>query len=150
MSGLSPAPGSGAPLTQDQYWKKHVTLFVRMCVLTGGIVCFFMGITTLATIGVLGLIDGVFIIGLGYGICFRRSRACAVVAGVYYALNYLMLRMLPIGAAADTSILMYVFIALLIASIYGTFAFQSSYAKYLSKALAGTRALDPPDEPGRN
>lgn len=146
MDELIPS-GSGRPLSQEQYWKTCVTPFQRLCVLGGGIVCFIMGISTLISLGVLGLLDGLLIAGLGYGICFRRSRACAVAAGVYYALNYLMLRLLPLGNLLNSaSAMMIVFIALLIFSIYGTFAFQSSYAQYLSGFASANAAPGPMDD----
>lgn len=133
----------GHVLTRDEYWKTKVLPFLRFCVLGGGMVCFFMAFMTLISMGVFGLLDGLLIAGLGFGICFRRSRACAVIAGVYYALNFLMMRMLPIGAAmAGTAVVTYIFIALFVLSIYGTFTFQSNYAAYVASHLTSRLADD--------
>lgn len=122
----------------DEYWKSEVSLWLRLCVLGGGFVCFFMGLMTMFTLGIYGIIDSLVVLGLGYGICFRRSRACAVIAGIYYAVNLLMLRLLPAGAGtASVAAMTYVFIALMIMSIYGTFTVHTKYTDYIA-SVRGT------------
>lgn len=120
-------------MSQKEYWKTRCAPPLRFCVLGGGIVCLAVGVLTIAAMGGYGLVDGLLMLGLGWGICVRQSRACAVVAGAYYALNQLLLRITPVFAAAasEQSMVVYVFLGLLILSIYGTFTFHSNYTDYV-------------------
>lgn len=121
-------------LTPEEYWKDRTELRLKIYVWGGAAVCAFIALLTLAAMGVLGLLDAVFMIGLAYGIAFRRSRACAFIAALYYAVNQLMARLWGYGAAGAGSLfIVYLFLALMILSIYGTFTWQAAYKEYLQE-----------------
>lgn len=123
-------------LTQDEFWAKHTKFGLRMCVLEGGLTCILLGLITIVTMGVIGLVDGLLNIALGWGVCRKRSRACAVAAGIYYAISQMFARFV-MGQLLDVSgmqIFIYFIIALMILSIYGTFTFQSRYKEYTQTA----------------
>lgn len=129
--------------SKEEFWKEDAPRSVRFCVLAGGIACLTVSVITLIATGALGLLDALFMAGLGYGISSRRSRACAVVAGLYYALNQLVIRLLPISVQADPASMVFTYLLLgcMVLSIYGTFTFKSLYDQYLAK---GSQELPPP------
>lgn len=129
--------------SKDEFWRTDTPASVRMCVVAGGAACVSVAVITLISTGVLGLLDALFIGGLGYGIWVRRSRACAVIAGLYYALNQLLIRLLPISFAVNAASMIFTYLLLgcMVLSIYGTFAFKSLYDQYLVK---GSQELPPP------
>lgn len=123
--------------TPQDFWKTKTPAFVRFCVLAGGIAAVVVGLVTILSLGFVGLLDGLFTIALGYGILARKSRACAVVMSLYYALNQLLLRIVPIGvqAAPGAMVLTYILLGCMVLSIYGTFTFRSLYDEYMKKNL---------------
>lgn len=119
-------------LTPEEFWKERTELRLKVFVWGGAAVCALIALLTLAAMGVLGLLDSAFMIGLAYGIAFRRSRACAFIAALYYAVNQLMARMWGYGLTnAGSMFIVYLFLALMILSIYGTFTWQADYRAYL-------------------
>lgn len=123
-------------MTADQFWKQHTSGWQKFFVLGGAFVCLFMGFMTLAALGLLGLIDGLLMVGLGLGIALRRSRACAVLAAAFYAFSQLFGRILQnelgFGYAPETGavVISYIYLTFLILSIYGTFRWQQAYRDY--------------------
>lgn len=132
-------------MTAAEYWKCRTPMWIKVFVIGGGAVCFLMGLMTLVTVGFLGSLDAILMLGLGYGIVWRRSRACAVAAAAYYAVNQLLIRLLPfpVEQSAAASAIVYVLIGLLVLSIYGTFTFRSQFDEYRAKS-----ELPPPDQEG--
>lgn len=129
--------GSGGPpvLTQNEFWKDHTQLWLRMCVLEGGLACLALGLVDIFTMGLLGVPDGLINLGLGWGICAKRSRWCAVAAGIYYALSQMLARFVfgDLLDASGTWWFVYVILALMLFSIYGTFTFQTRYREYIAR-----------------
>ena len=117
---------------QNEFWRTRTPGYVRGFVYAGGVVCAFTGLATILALGFVGLFDCILMLGLAYGIMMRRSRVCAVVAGAYYAVNQLLLRLLPLGIVADAAsmVMVYVFIGLLVLSIWGTFQFHALWEEY--------------------
>lgn len=122
--------------SKDQFWKQDTPASVRVCVLAGGYACIAVGVITLLAMGVMGLLDGLFMLALGFGISAKRNRACAVAAGVYYALNQLVMRLLPINVQANaaSTVFTYVLLGCMVLSICGTFKFNNLYDLYLLEA----------------
>lgn len=128
-------------MTPDEFWKTRTPRLQKFFVLGGAFVCFFMGLMTFVALGVLGLLDGLLMMGFGFGIAFRRSRACAVLAAAFYAVSQLFGRLLQNavgwGYAPETGavIVTYIYLTFLVLSIYGTFRWQQSYREF-SEALS--------------
>ena len=136
-------------MTADEFWKTRTSPWQKFLVLGGAVVCFFMGLMTLVALGVLGLLDGLLMLGLGFGIAFRRSRACAVLAAVCYAVSQLFTRIVQnefgwgYAPAMGATIVSYVYIAFLVLSIYGTFRWQQAYHDYqLTRSLPEDEAKE--------
>lgn len=134
--------------TPDEFWKTHTPPWQKFFVLGGAFVCFFMGFMTLVALGMLGIFDALLTIGLGFGIAFRRSRACAVLAAVFYAVSQLFGRILQNavgwGYAPETgaAVVSYIYLTFLVLSIYGTFRWQQSYQDYIADRPAPEDSSD--------
>lgn len=126
-------------MTPDEYWKTRTSRWQKFFVLGGAFVCFFMGLMTLVALGLLGIMDALLMIGFGFGIALRRSRACAVLAAAFYAVSQLFGRLLQNavgwGYAPETGALVvsYIYLSFLVLSIYGTFSWQQAYRDYMEK-----------------
>lgn len=123
-----------------QYWNEKIPLWLKVFVWSGGAVCLIMGFSTLISLGILGSIDAILMLGLGYGIIWKHSRACAVAGAAYYALNQVVVRLLmplPVQTSSLMSIGVYVMIGLLLLSVYGTFTVRARYDAYIEKQKLG-------------
>ncbi|MBD5559866.1 MAG: hypothetical protein HDQ87_05845 [Clostridia bacterium] len=136
-------------MTPDEYWKTQTASWLKILILCGALVCFLMGLMTLAVIGILGIIDGALMIGLGFGIMLKRSRACAVLAAVFYAGSQFFSRLLQnelgwnYAPSVGATVISYIYIALLVLSICGTYRWQQLYRDYTaSRALPGGEDTD--------